>query len=325
MSVLTTNELAQVVFHEVPQVSLTNLMAQVVFYQESEGPPPEAPPEPPILACSLDDLTGTVFGTTIPGLRLGEQYEARAWAVNQFGLEGAVFGPVAFTSAGWTELPAAPATITAAQGPGKSIRVTWSEVPAVQVLHYELQRNGVTIGKIGDTEHVDQAVSYGVAYTYRVRTVDRAKNASAAWTTASPITLDANLDTPDFMAESISVSGFASSSTDVNITDTEITLLSVAVSVGSESPQQVHIHSSINYLTDMTPPTDFACVRVYRGTTMLAQYCVTVKEDQSVAIPANVGDVPASGIHTYYIKGFQSGTGTLICRDRTMTVAVLKR
>lgn len=244
-------------------LDLTNLMAQVVFWAPDGAPPPN----PPILACYPDDLAaGTVFQVTIPGLRLGEQYEARAWAVNRFGIEGEVFGPVPFTSTTWTTAPNAPASISVSQGMGAVVNVSWTAVTSAEVLYYELERDGgagfsaVFTGL--STSHSDATVSYGTAYTYRVRALDRSHNPSS-WRTSSQITPSSNIGSGDLSSGAVTDSYRDELATDTSLTSTWTTVASLTFTLPA-ALQSVYASGDVIFSNGSGTDTFTAEMRVMR-------------------------------------------------------------
>lgn len=157
-----------------------------------------------------EEVSTDVWEATLSGLRPGEVYQLRTYAVNAFGLRGpsttsfdatAVGGGTVDTTITTPGLAAAPpnvVSITRQQGTGRLVNVNWPALTDPTVREYELER---FIGFSGweprwrgrATSYVDRDVTYGTAYTYRVRAVDTWGNVSAAWTNSANITLSGNV------------------------------------------------------------------------------------------------------------------------------------
>lgn len=82
--------------------------------------------------------------------------------------------------------PAAPASLNAVQGSGKTVEVSWPAVAAADLGEYHVYRNTVNdagsaakIAEVSSTTYVDALVSIGSTYYYWVRAVDRSENVSA--------------------------------------------------------------------------------------------------------------------------------------------------
>src|SRR6185295_19134428 len=98
-----------------------------------------------------------------------------------------------------TTPPTVPGALTAtAQGAG-AVLLNWSaSTDASGIQRYEIQRDGVKISDAGGnaTSFIDSTVSAGNTYTYAVRAIDGANNASAFSNTASATTPAATDTTP---------------------------------------------------------------------------------------------------------------------------------
>lgn len=149
------------------------------------------------------DIGGGRYGAQLSGLRPGQAHTLVSWAENAFGVQGIVSSPLAFTSAGYTTLPAAPTSVSASQGSGKVITVSWvASTTGTIVDHYDVYRstNGSTYTKvaIATGSYADTDVYYGTNYYYKARAVDRSGNQSYDSSVASKL-LAVNVDTPDLV------------------------------------------------------------------------------------------------------------------------------
>ena len=156
---------------------------------------------------------GGVFATAnIGGLRAGEVYQLKSYAINSFGVQGVILdtfdatvlgggGAVTtFTAPGVTVLPPDVPSITLDQGTGRLINVSWTPVSltADNLAEYVLERNPGTgtftqIWTGRALSYVDRNVNYATNYTYRVKARDRWGNLSANWRTSSSLTLTRNI------------------------------------------------------------------------------------------------------------------------------------
>lgn len=152
------------------------------------------------------DVGGGRYGATLTGLRPGEVYQLKAWAVSGFGLQGVVQGTfdataigggatdTTFTTAGYAVLPADVSSITATQGVARLFNVAWPAVTTANLREYVLERR-VYAGSYAEVwrgqgrSYVDRDVYYGYDYTYRVKARDTYGNLSAAWSVSSNVTL----------------------------------------------------------------------------------------------------------------------------------------
>jgi len=155
-------------------------------------------------------IGGGNYGCTLGPLRPGEVYKLQCWAVNGNGVQGVVqttFSATAigggaavttFTSAGQTAAPATVASITATQGSGKVVQVTWPTVTGTNIAQYVVERqlNAGVFSKVyagNATTFADTNVGYSGTYTYRVRAQDTYGNFSAAYATSAAVGLVANI------------------------------------------------------------------------------------------------------------------------------------
>lgn len=156
-------------------------------------------------AQGTDNGNGT-WGATIPGLRPAQAHHVKAWAINANGMLGEDTTPLAHTSATDAGVPAVPAGLNAYQATGKSARILWAKVADADLAYYELQMSSgaayTTIQTTPATSYVHAGLSYGTTYSYQVRAVDRAGNASDYCTPVS-VTPAANVNTPDVVDSAI--------------------------------------------------------------------------------------------------------------------------
>lgn len=146
------------------------------------------------------------YGTTLTGLRPGETYQLKVWAVNSYGVQGAVQGTfnatligggaavTTFNAAGYAVVPADVTGISAAQGTGKLIAVGWNAVTTANLREYVLERsvNGGAYSEIWRGQarnYVDRSVAYGSIYAYRVKARDTYGNVSTNYNTSSGVSL----------------------------------------------------------------------------------------------------------------------------------------
>lgn len=155
------------------------------------------------------DISGTTATATLTGLRPGEVYGLKCYAINAFDLLGVVqdtcnataigggASVTTFTSPGYATLPANVTGISAGQGSALLIDVRWNAVSSAVLAEYVLERNDgggyseVWSGRA--TTFVDRLVSYGTGYTYRVKARDTYGNLSSAWNTSGTVTPIANI------------------------------------------------------------------------------------------------------------------------------------
>lgn len=153
-----------------------------------------------------DDVGAGRYGLTLTGLRPGEVYQLKAYAVNAFGVQGVVQGTfdataiggggavTTFTTAGYATLPADVASITGAQGTGKLVNVTWPAVSTANLREYVLERR-IGAGSYSEVwrgqalSYVDRDVAYGSTYNYRVKARDTYGNLSTNWATSANVSL----------------------------------------------------------------------------------------------------------------------------------------
>lgn len=130
----------------------------------------------------------------ISGLRPNRPHEAIAWAVNAFNLQGAPSPSLAFTTDNYTTAPSAPGGINAQQQSPRQVQVTWPIVTAAagapSIRRYVVfRRVGAgafsEFARVDSNQWIDDNVSVGATYTYRVRAEDLLGNESADSTTAT--------------------------------------------------------------------------------------------------------------------------------------------
>lgn len=149
---------------------------------------------------------GGRYGCTLTGLRPGEVYQLKAYAVNAYAITGVVQGTfdataiggggaaTTFTTAGYATVPANVASCTAVQGTGRLIEVSWPAVTTANLREYVLERR-IGAGAYSEVwrgqsrQYLDRFVSYGSTYQYRVRALDTYGNFSAAYATSSALAL----------------------------------------------------------------------------------------------------------------------------------------
>ncbi len=159
-----------------------------------------------IVMATAADVGGGRYGATLTGLRPGEVYQLKVWAVNSFGVLGVVEGTfnataigggaavTTFTAAGYATLPADATGMAAAQGTGKLINATWNAVTTANLREYVIERsvNGGGFAEVWRGQarnYIDRAVSYGSSYVYRVKARDTYGNLSANWATSASVPL----------------------------------------------------------------------------------------------------------------------------------------
>lgn len=80
-----------------------------------------------------------------------------------------------------TQAPAAPTNLTASAISTNSVTMAWSaSTDNAGVAYYEVYRNGIKVGNSNNTSYLDTGLAPSTTYTYRVKAVDAAFNASAA-------------------------------------------------------------------------------------------------------------------------------------------------
>lgn len=134
------------------------------------------------------------YEATIGGLSPGRNHEVRAWAVNANNLDGAITAAVAFTSANSANAPTA-VTVGAQQLSPRQIFLTWTAASpgagSTPVDGYVIDRKvgggsfAVLPGTFQATSYVDDNVSLGTTYQYKIRAVDRNGNVASDSNTAS--------------------------------------------------------------------------------------------------------------------------------------------
>lgn len=157
------------------------------------------------------DIAGSVATASIGGLRAGEVYQLKSFAINAFNVSGVVqstFNAVAigggsavttFTAPGYATLPPDVTFINRAQGTGRLINVNWNAVivAADDIAEYVLERTAgagyVEVWRGRALSYVDRDVEYGTTYTYRVKARNRWGSVSANWRTGSPLLLARNV------------------------------------------------------------------------------------------------------------------------------------
>lgn len=156
-------------------------------------------------------VTGATATANFGGLRAGEVYQLKCYAINIFAIQGVVQGTfnataiggggadTTFTTPGVTVLPPTVPSIDRNQGTGKLVNVSWGAVTLTEdnLAEYILEANPgsgfVEIWRGRALSYVDRSVSYGVTYTYRVRARDRWGNVSAGWRTGFGILVARNV------------------------------------------------------------------------------------------------------------------------------------
>jgi hypothetical protein len=159
-----------------------------------------------IVLAQASAVGGGRYGLTLTGLRPGEVYQLKAWAVNGFGVQGVVQGTfdataiggggavTTFTAAGYATLPADVSSCNAGQGMGRLIEVNWPAVTTANLREYVLERR-IGAGAYGEVwrgqarNYVDRDVTYGNTYQYRVKARDSYGNVSANYATSSGVLL----------------------------------------------------------------------------------------------------------------------------------------
>jgi len=148
---------------------------------------------------------GGRFGLVLTGLRPGEVYQLKCYAINAFGISGVVQGTfdataiggsgtaTTFTTGGYATLPANVGSIAVAQGSALLYNVSWTAVTTANLREYVLERS-VSAGSWAEVwrgqarSYVDRDLSYSSSYAYRVKARDTYGNVSAAWTTSGAST-----------------------------------------------------------------------------------------------------------------------------------------
>lgn len=200
------------------------------------------------------EVSGSTATATLTGLRPGEVYALKCYAINAFDQLGVVqdtFNATAigggssvttFTAPGYATLPANVTGINAAQGSALLIDVRWLGVTSNVLAEYVLERSegaGYTeVWRGRATTYVDRAVSYGTGYTYRVKARDTYGNLSSAWNTSGSVTPIANIygggsgDIPSNTVDTTNRTAASSASTGVSIFNTNSNTGSVSHSLG---------------------------------------------------------------------------------------------
>lgn len=157
-------------------------------------------------------MSGATATANIGGLRAGEVYQLKAYAINAFNLQGAILSTfnataigggslvTTFTAPGYATLPPDVASITVNRGTGALINVNW---PAVSMsgdnlAEYILERNYglgfLEVWRGRSLNYVDRDVGYGTSYTYRVKARNLWGSVSANWRTSSSFLLSRNIN-----------------------------------------------------------------------------------------------------------------------------------
>lgn len=157
------------------------------------------------------DMAGSVATASIGGLRAGEVYQLKSFAINAFNVSGVVqstFSATAiggggavttFTAPGYATLPPDVPFINRAQGTGRLINVNWNAVvvAADDIAEYVLERSTgagyFEVWRGRALSYVDRDVEYGTSYTYRVKARNRWGSLSANWRTGSSLLLVRNV------------------------------------------------------------------------------------------------------------------------------------
>lgn len=198
-----------------------------------------------------------VATANIGGLRAGEVYQLKSYAINGFNVQGvildtfnatAIGGGAAvttFTAPGLTALPPDVSAISLDQGTGRLINVSWPAVALSNdnLAEYVLERNPGTgtfteIWRGRALSYVDRNVSYATSYIYRVKARDRWGNLSANWRTSSSMLVVRNISgsgTGDIMDATVET---------VNRSATTLHIMNIAHS-GQFMVQQLQAHGMI--------------------------------------------------------------------------------
>jgi hypothetical protein len=285
------------------------------------------------------DIGGGEYGTTLAGLRPNAAHNLFAWAVNGFGLKGAVTSPAPFTSQSWSSAPAAPTGVAVTQATGKVLRLKWNPVAGSNIGHFNVYRkvgsgNFDKVGEEAATVYVDNDVSYGTSYSYKLRTVDRAGNESADSATVSR-TPSVNVDTGDIIVNAVShvESASTTQSLTLNANYQQIASLTITTGGGAVVIDFGFIHALTLLPGDAAVGLD---VQLKRGSTVLVDNPFAATWSQ----PANDNvrtkndthsdtyiDNPSAGTHTYAVfarRMVSSGPGVVVLR-RTIQALELKR
>lgn len=148
-----------------------------------------------------EPTSGGRHGTILTGLRPGETYKLLAWAENAFGVQGVVQGTfnataigggasvTTFTAPGYATLPANVTGISAIQGMGRIVNVSWNAVTTANLREYVLERRTgagtyAEVWRGQARSYIDRDITYGTAVQYRVRARDLWGNFSAAYNTS---------------------------------------------------------------------------------------------------------------------------------------------
>lgn len=164
----------------------------------------------------LGQGTDNGFGSlacTLSGLRAGNVYQLKAWAVNAFNVAGviqATFNATAigggaavstFTTPGYATLPPNVSSISPAQGTGLMVQVAWPAVSLpIDVLGDYILERSVEFGAFGEVwrgranGYTDRDFSqYGDHIRYRVKASNRWGSTSAGYATSGTLTLVRNI------------------------------------------------------------------------------------------------------------------------------------
>lgn len=262
------------------------------------------------------DIGGGQYGTTIGGLRAGNVYQLKAYAVNSFNLQGALQGTfnataigggaavTTFTAPGYATLPPNVASCTAAQGTGRIVQVNWPAVSlAADVLgDYRLERNlagggwsEVWRGRANG--YTDRNFNqYGQSVQYRVRAADRWGNVSAAYATSSSFTMTSNIYGGNSLVSDIR-------------NDTVDTVNRTGVSLMSVSIAGVGISGGFTFAHGMTKTPMASVVGISSPYAMVAIGQITGTDCtlNSVLIPSATQSASGTGAHTHNLANPLSG------------------
>lgn len=107
-----------------------------------------------------------------------------------------------------TTAPTAPAGLTVGTRTTDSVALSWTaSTDNVGVTGYEVYRNGARVATVTSLQHVDQFLAASTTYSYSVKAIDAAGNASGASTAVQATTLEAPDTTPPTVTLTAPVAG----------------------------------------------------------------------------------------------------------------------
>jgi hypothetical protein len=261
-------------------------------------------------------FTAGVYKATISGLRQGEVYKLQCYATAGT-LQGAIastFDATAiggggavttFTTAGTAQVPANVSSCSAFQGIGNTIGVSWPSLASTTMLQAYVLEQKLGAGAFTQIwqgnalSYQDSALTYGIAYQYRVRARDTYGNFSASYATSSTVTPVGNVTggtSGDITSTTVATTNRTNVTTVTSATNTATTTNSVPTDTVTltHSLGRVPVMSSLQCSSLTFPNLLAVCTGL--GTTTAQFQTVNLRMQLPIPVTAGNANLTFSGI-----------------------------